>query len=412
MYLLSVVIVLSLSCSGAAVTNTNVRRKGIELLENYIYESKLRRDPYQVIDIYCYRGEPVSYLALFKSVYVEFKLVPEHYKLFEGVDEDAVLRQHELHLASWIPLLPWKQSTIAFATFQPQCIGIMSEDDYRLEFVVRKANYWKVFQLCLGVFLFFSIPSLCRNVAVFYAAGVSIGVVASLLIVVVVVSRLLPRKLGAYSVICLGWSLVLYLLQLLWSNVYDVLAQYKHVLMGYLAVSAVVSFAVCYRLGPPSNPRTLDLLQWSLQFAALALVFLSSEVREITAAIMVLMLITYNFPASWSAKARTMWRRRFPPKVVLLTEEEYLKQADEVTRKSLAQLRTLCGSPDFKTWRTVTRLRDPVRFARFVEGESHLSDSEVLQYELDSTDYLSPSDDLLTEDSDNEESPSFTQLAS
>ncbi|KAH6922128.1 hypothetical protein HPB50_009668 [Hyalomma asiaticum] len=362
--------------------------------------------------IFCYPGEPASYLSLFKSVYVEFKLVPESYTLFEGPDEASVRAQFDSHIASWVPLLPWRRSTIALSAFRPHCIGVASDDDYRFELVVREANYWRLLQFVVSVLMFFSVPSLCRNVLVFYSCGITVGVLASLLVVVFVLSRLLPRRSACYTVLCFGWSLVLYLLQLLWSNVYQVLADYKNVLAGYIGFTALLSFAVCYRVGPPTNPRTLDLIQWSLQLLALAGVITSSELREVTCAMVLAMLVAYNFPTRWKAKLRTWWRTRVcRPKVKLLTEEEYILQGDVETRKALEALREFCGSPNCKTWQVVTRLKDPVRFAKFVQGQSHLADEEVLQYELDSSD-RPPSDQdySLTEESDNEQ-PSFTELA-
>ncbi|CAN7937230.1 unnamed protein product, partial [Ixodes hexagonus] len=401
---LAIVVVVALLVARA----TGVQRPddgGTLLLPDHVYMSRSSPRSIGALDIYCYPGEPPSYLALFKSLYIEFKLVPERYSLFEGADADEVRRQHSSRLASWIPLLPWRQSTVGFPTFEPRCVGLVSEDEFRFEFVVRQANYWKVFQLWLGVALFLSVPSLCRNALLFYTSGVAFGVLASLLVVVYVLSRLLPRRTTAYGVLFFGWSLVLYVLQLLWSNVYDVLEQYRHLLAGYVAISALVSFAVCYRLGPPTNPRTLDLLQWSLQLLALGLVFLSSELREVTGAVVLVLLAAYNFPAAWSARLRTLWKKRFPPEVRLLTEQEYLEQADVETRKALAELRRFCASPDCKTWAVVTRLKDPVRFALFVEGQSHLADDEVLRYELDST------DDLPEETDDDSDQPSFTELA-
>ncbi|XP_077497160.1 nuclear envelope integral membrane protein-like [Amblyomma americanum] len=359
--------------------------------------------------IYCYPGDPVRNLAIFKSIYVEFKHVPERFKLFEGPDEASVRAQFSAHLASWVPLLPWRQSTISLSAFRPHCFGLVSEDDYRFELVVRQANYWRVLQFAASAVLFFGVPALCRNALVFYTCGVSVGVLASLLIAVFVVSRLLPRRAAGYSVIFFGWSLVLYLLQLLWSNVYQVLAEYKSVLAGYIAFTALLSFAICYRVGPPTNPRTLNLIQWSLQLVALAGVVTSSEMREATGAAVLVMLTAYNFPPLWKAKLRTWWRTRVcRPKVTLLTEEEYILQGDIETRRALESLREYCSSPDCKTWQVVTRLRDPVRFAKFVQGQSHLSDEEVLHYEVDSPD-CTPNDEdsLMTED----EQPSFTELA-
>ena len=52
--------------------------------------------------------------------------------------------------------------------------------------------------------------------------------------------------------------------------------RYYHWVIAYVLGAGVVSFAVIYRLGPPSNPRTLNLIQWAMQLAGLATVVLSS----------------------------------------------------------------------------------------------------------------------------------------
>ena len=50
-----------------------------------------------------------------------------------------------------------------------------------------------------------------------------------------------------------------------------------HWVLGYVLLAGSISAALLYRLGPPSHPRTLDLLQWTLQFLGLALIALSSH---------------------------------------------------------------------------------------------------------------------------------------
>jgi len=54
-------------------------------------------------------------------------------------------------------------------------------------------------------------------------------------------------------------------------------------------------------------------------------------------------------------------RRRFPPKIRLLTEEEYVAQGIEETRKALEELRVYCHSPNCDSWKTVSRLSSPVQ---------------------------------------------------
>lgn len=46
----------------------------------------------------------------------------------------------------------------------------------------------------------------------------------------------------------------------------------------------------------------------------------------------------------------------------LLTEEEYREQGEEETRRALEELRRQCGSPEFNTWKMVSRLQSPQRW--------------------------------------------------
>ena len=47
-------------------------------------------------------------------------------------------------------------------------------------------------------------------------------------------------------------------------------------MVGYVLLAGLVSFAIIYRMGPPANPRTLNLIQWSMQAIGLLMVVLSS----------------------------------------------------------------------------------------------------------------------------------------
>ena len=47
-------------------------------------------------------------------------------------------------------------------------------------------------------------------------------------------------------------------------------------MVAYTLGADLVSFGVIYRLGPPSNPRTLNLIQWAMQLGGLATIVLSS----------------------------------------------------------------------------------------------------------------------------------------
>jgi len=90
------------------------------------------------------------------------------------------------------------------------------------------------------------------------------------------------------------------------------------------------------------------------------------------------------------------------PKVKLLSEEEYIAQRNEETKKALEDLRAYCQSPESKPWKTVTRLSSPSRFAEFIQGSPHITENEIMEYshwesiETDDEDSRS----ILTDDDD------------
>ena len=59
--------------------------------------------------------------------------------------------------------------------------------------------------------------------------------------------------------------------------------------------------------------------------------------------------------------------RQFPPKKRFLTEDEYFDQSRLQTRKALDDLRQFSKSPNCNAWRTMSRLKDPLRY-QFIES--------------------------------------------
>lgn len=83
--------------------------------------------------------------------------------------------------------------------------------------------------------------------------------------------------------------------------------------------------------------------------------------------------------------------------------DEYAKEADEYTAKALNELREFCKSPDCNSWRVLTKLKRPDRFARFVEtGNCHVTDNELSAYEnyAINNDLIDDDDDEYYEDND------------
>lgn len=99
--------------------------------------------------------------------------------------------------------------------------------------------------------------------------------------------------------------------------------------------------------------------------------------------------------------------KRVSEKRKLLNEEQYHQEGIRQTRKALKELQTYCSSPECNPWKTVLKLKDPIRlqlvkynitiydnkmsklaygyesfrFARFMEGDSHLLEDEIDEHE-------------------------------
>ena len=74
-----------------------------------------------------------------------------------------------------------------------------------------------------------------------------------------------------------SYSLATYIITSIWYNMKTYLLEHYVYVLGYLVVTGSVSFGICYRMGPVENVRTLNLIQWAMQFVGLVAVFCSSS---------------------------------------------------------------------------------------------------------------------------------------
>lgn len=189
-----------------------------------------------------------------------------------------------------------------------------------------------------------------------------------------------------YSALATGWTLVFYFASIIFENIQTILFNYQSYVMWYFVGTGCISFIICYQVGPPENTRSKDLIKWGLQFISLISIYFSSEFHEATLGIIASSLFLYYIPLSWIGYFRLggiweMLHRRFPSKRKLLSEDEYQKQGIIETEKALKELREYVSSPKCKQWKVVSQLREPVRFASFVEGSSHVTQDETTYYE-------------------------------
>ncbi|XP_053860727.1 nuclear envelope integral membrane protein 1 isoform X2 [Vidua macroura] len=260
----------------------------------------------------------------------------------------------------------------------------------------------------LGLLLFFCGDTMSRSQIFYYSAGISVGLLASLLVLVYMMSKVMPKKSPVYFLLVGGWSFSLYLLQLIFKNLQEICKSYWQYLLGYLLFVGFLSFAVCYRYGPLENERSINLLSWALQLLGLLLMYSGIQIHPIALGLVLVAVCTKNldYPLQWAFAVyrRVQSSKLGPTPPRLLTEEEFQLQGEVETRKALAELRSFCQSPEFSAWTTVSRIQSPKRFADFVGGASHVTPNEVSAHEREfGLESLSIDEQLFEEDDDDEE---------
>ncbi|KTG37189.1 hypothetical protein cypCar_00009062 [Cyprinus carpio] len=219
----------------------------------------------------------------------------------------------------------------------------------------------------------------CRSQVFYYSAGMSTGMIASLIILIFVISRFLPKKSPFYVLLMGGWSFSLYIIQLVFRNLQIILKDHWHLAISYTIVVGFISFAVCYRYGPLVDQRSVNILSWTLQIFGLLMVYAGIQVQQVALAIMIAAFCSKNLEYPFT-KVFMLYQKLKPKKLEprrLLTEEEYQRQSEVETQNALEELRKYCSSPELNTWKTVSRLQSPKRFADFIEGSPHLLSNEV-----------------------------------
>ncbi|XP_055681813.1 uncharacterized protein LOC129789190 [Lutzomyia longipalpis] len=337
--------------------------------------------------IFCYRGRPKFALHLFHSVNFFLDIQEEDFVQYVGSTPEEV----ESHRDSQKSLFSFnlgfsKKRNLQVHPFNQTCVGIETFESYKISLHLIRFDLFKVLLLCIGTFILFSASRLSENALFYYICGVTLGICASFLLLVYFVSKLFPQRPLMWGMMVGGWGLGFVFGKWLLENLQMIFLSYQTYVFWYVAVMGFLSFVICYRYGPPKDQRSKNLIKWGLQMLAICIVYQCSHYTELAMAINVALVVIYYLPKGWIARGRSYYRRKFPPKRRLLTSEEFYEEGVRETTRALEELRQYCSSPECRQWRTVLRLKDPSRFASFMEGSSHLMDSEILDYETSQVD--------------------------
>uniref|UniRef100_A0A673CRB0 Nuclear envelope integral membrane protein 1 n=1 Tax=Sphaeramia orbicularis TaxID=375764 RepID=A0A673CRB0_9TELE len=346
-----------------------------------LYESKI--DP-PVIDlqdgeVYVFSG-PSSFcyqntiVPNWRHTWTRIQVRVSSSKLFkvQTVDDEERLQELE-RFSFWGWFQGWlrerhNETSINISLFSKKtCFRVDPAD--KTQYTVKSLRKFDIYLFLVflsGASLFIFADSLSRSQLFYYSAGMSTGMIASLIILF-----LCWRKSPFYVLIVGGWSFSVYAIQLVCRNIQMILQEHWHLALGYVAVVGFISFAVCYRYGPLVDQKSINILSWTLQLFGLLLIYSGIQIQQVAFAIIIAILTK---PLCRKMRRFIHWK---PEPRRLLTEEEYQQEAEVETRRALEELRKYCNSPDFSPWKAVSRLQSPKRFADFIEGSPHLMPNEV-----------------------------------
>ncbi|KAL7745302.1 hypothetical protein ACLKA6_015327 [Drosophila palustris] len=371
----------------------------VYLAEGTSIDITANRYGFNVLRTYCYPGKPLSLISLFESVEFLLSIGNDDYTEYGGRTPEEVLEHYREQRSMFsFTLFSQKRQRVQMSPFEQQCIGVASNQPYNVSLQYSKFDLWRFVQLGLGILIFWSAGQLAKNSIFYYLAGIVLGICASLLVIIAIISKLFPRRPMMYGVLIGGWTIGLFILKQLSDNMRLILITYREYVVWYLAITGLVSFLVCYRIGPPKNPRSQRIIQWVLQAVGCAMAYFCSWHTSACAILMAIIFIAYYCPNSVLNYAQKLYRRRFPTQRRLLTQEEYYQQAVNETARSLAELREFVTSPSCRQWKTMSCLRDPMRFASFANGAPHLYDEEIEDYSRTIEDSMEGADEDEAED--------------
>ncbi|EFO17162.2 hypothetical protein LOAG_11339 [Loa loa] len=356
-----------------------------------------------ILDLYHCNRFPRHVKYMFMDVYLQINLTNEHaYQLYQGENCSEVLEHYHDDQRFWglvrrVKLLHYKH----LSPFSKSVIGVSTRHPYEIRIRVWKINYIRLAVFIGSIALFLMSYSLVKNAIFYYTSGCTIGILASLLIVGFVVYRLTPRSWLGIPLMFTGWSVSLFFIYTLWKNLASLILLYQKFVAAYFATVILISLAVCYRYGPPTDVRSHNLAQWTLQLIALLLIYSSCQITDIAIGVIVLLLLwsisknwLINLASRFMSVFKMVWLFLFPQCQRLLTMEEYRQQGEEETRKALEGLRQFCRSPEADVWKITSSVSDPKRLASFVDGIcDHVKEDESRLHDLECTDFDDLSDD-------------------
>uniref|UniRef100_A0A1B0G3S0 Intimal thickness related receptor IRP domain-containing protein n=1 Tax=Glossina morsitans morsitans TaxID=37546 RepID=A0A1B0G3S0_GLOMM len=270
----------------------------VELGKLYAYKTKRNFGPFpdDNLHIFCYRAKDKSIRRLFETVELRLNIEGDNYKQYDGATPEE-FREHyyqQQSLFSFI-LFSQKRVRLPLSPFVSSCLGMASQTPYTLELRILRIDFWHVIQLLVGYLVFQYASNLSHNEIFYYVTRIVLGICSSFMLIIWLTSKLVARPAAKYGILIGGWTIGLWMIQLLWVHMQVIIVTYRTYVFWYIMITGSISFIVCYRWGPPTNQRSQNIIKWLLQITSLSMIYFSSFYEEATSAIILVAVASKCF---------------------------------------------------------------------------------------------------------------------
>ncbi|XP_051998814.1 nuclear envelope integral membrane protein 2-like [Xyrauchen texanus] len=281
--------------------------------------------------------------------------------------------------------IPLVDENVCFMTKSPR-----SSTEYTIHVSNKRLNIMCFLLFICGLALFLGAGNICRSSLFFYITGVTLGVIATFVSLILVLRNFVPKR-GLFLVLLgSGSSLSSIGIQRVLNEWDNIVTEHWIELLVYVLILGSFSFIVCYKHGPITNIHTLNLMTWCMQAVGMLLLYYGITFPPAYYILLTCLLCWKILPfvqsflkviRSLAFSKLGLFQLKKYPKTRLLTEEEYKEQGEIHTKASLDELREQCNKPGFPAWETVLRIRAPQKFAEFLHGGSHITQKELQSHD-------------------------------
>ena len=264
--------------------------------------------------------------------------------------------------------------TESLPLFEEYCFAVKLRGSLEVQYFYDHMAYQKMVAFCSGIFLYCIAERLSKNRIFHYFMGVGLGTMGSILFLILFLLK--------YASIVFSFLIYYYF--------YSNFKETDNYYYSFIVASGIMFSAYFYYRGPISDPKVMRIIKWFLRIISLACIYWATSYLNV--ALFSAGIVVLSNEIDRLNKMRTTFMgiyyklkfKYFPTKRKFLTINEYNRESQDFTKKSLDELKRYCKSPQCE-WRLIARLSISklAKFANFISNdEFHLSNDELSEYEI------------------------------